>query len=86
MMLVDEIARVVVVGVGATAVMDAWTMILKGLGIPTLDYAWLAGGQATCIKAGLRTPASSRLRRCEASCCWAGPFIMPWASHGPRCW
>jgi len=34
-----EIVKVVVVGVGATAVMDVWSAILKGLGIPTLDYA-----------------------------------------------
>ena len=39
MMSMDEVVKVVAVGVGATAVMDVWTMILKRLGVPTLDYA-----------------------------------------------
>lgn len=39
MLSVDEWVRLVLVGVGATAVMDVWSMILKGLGIATLDYA-----------------------------------------------
>ncbi len=39
MELMNEITKVVVVGVGATAVMDAWSMLLKVLGTPTLNYA-----------------------------------------------
>ncbi|WP_255467962.1 DUF2938 domain-containing protein [Achromobacter sp. UMC71] len=35
----NEAAGVVWVGVGATVVMDGWSWILKGLGVPTLDYA-----------------------------------------------
>lgn len=35
----DEVVKVVLVGVGATVVMDVWSVILKGLGIPTLNYA-----------------------------------------------
>ena len=38
-MWMDDIAKMVVVGIGATAVMDAWSMLLKRLGMPTLDYA-----------------------------------------------
>jgi hypothetical protein len=41
MVSMDELARVVLIGIGATAVMDVWSMIQKGLGIPTLDYALL---------------------------------------------
>lgn len=36
-----EVLRLVLVGIGATAVMDAWTQTLKRLGIATLDYALL---------------------------------------------
>jgi len=39
MVSTGEAVRVVLVGVGATVVLDAWSMILKGLGVPTLDYA-----------------------------------------------
>jgi hypothetical protein len=75
MMLVDEIARVVVIGVGATAVMDAWTMILKGLGIPTLDYA-LVGRWAGHLYQG---------RFAHASIAQAAPvqgeLLLGWAIH-----
>lgn len=37
----DEVARVVLVGVGATVVMDVWSLVLKGLGVPTLNYAFV---------------------------------------------
>jgi hypothetical protein len=33
--------QVVLIGVGATAVMDGWLMVLKRLGIPTLNFAML---------------------------------------------
>lgn len=36
-----EVLRLVLVGIGATAVMDTWTLILKRLGVATLDYALL---------------------------------------------
>ncbi|TRN92130.1 DUF2938 domain-containing protein [Pseudomonas syringae] len=35
----NELVRVALVGVGATAVMDVWSFILRRLGVPTLDYA-----------------------------------------------
>lgn len=41
MVLINEITKLVVVGVGATAVMDAWSMFLKVLGVPTLNYAFV---------------------------------------------
>jgi hypothetical protein len=39
MLSVDEVVRMVVIGVGATVVMDIWSMIQRALGIPTLNYA-----------------------------------------------
>lgn len=35
----NEIIRIILVGIGATALMDIWSMLLKILGIPTLNYA-----------------------------------------------
>jgi hypothetical protein len=35
----EEVVRVVLVGIGATLVMDVWTAVLKALGVPTLNYA-----------------------------------------------
>lgn len=53
----NELIKLVLIGVGATAVMDAWSVIQKALGIPTLDYA-MVGGRATSFEASLCTPAS----------------------------
>jgi hypothetical protein len=64
----DEVARVVGVGVGATMVMDVWTATLKGLGVPTLDYAlvgrWaghLRYGQLAHASIGKATPIHGEL-------------------------
>ena len=36
-----DLTRMLLVGIGATAVMDVWTQVLKRLGAPTLDLALL---------------------------------------------
>lgn len=35
----EEITKLALIGVGATALMDVWSFIQKALGSPTLDYA-----------------------------------------------
>jgi hypothetical protein len=39
--LTDGIAQVVLIGIGATAVMDIWLLGLQRLGIPTLNFAMI---------------------------------------------
>ncbi len=39
--LAEEMIRVVVIGIGATAALDAWLWLLKRLGVPTLDVAFM---------------------------------------------
>lgn len=34
-----DVLRVALVGVGATAAMDLWSLLLRRMGVPTLDYA-----------------------------------------------
>ena len=34
-----DLARVALIGIGATAAMDLWLLALKRLGVPTLDMA-----------------------------------------------
>lgn len=36
---IDEITRVAGIGIGATAAMDLWLLLLKRLQVPTLDFA-----------------------------------------------
>jgi hypothetical protein len=37
--LAEPAARIAAIGILATAVMDAWVLLLKRLGVPTLDFA-----------------------------------------------
>ncbi|MBP6406880.1 MAG: DUF2938 domain-containing protein [Ramlibacter sp.] len=37
----DTAARVVLIGLGATAVMDAWLLLLQRLGVPTLNFSMI---------------------------------------------
>ncbi len=39
--LVQDTARVVAIGVGATVVMDLWLFVLQRLGVPTLNFAFI---------------------------------------------
>jgi hypothetical protein len=39
--LLHDAARVALIGIGATGVMDAWLLLLRRLGVPTLDFALL---------------------------------------------
>ncbi|MEB1530969.1 DUF2938 domain-containing protein [Xanthomonas sp. WHRI 7945] len=46
-----DAVRVMLVGIGATAVMDAWLLALRRVGMPTLDYA-LVGRWAGHLRRG----------------------------------
>lgn len=41
MTTLEILVRIVLVGAGATAVLDAWLMLLKRIGVPTLDFAMI---------------------------------------------
>lgn len=38
---IEEIARVALIGCGATVVMDIWQLFLKRIGVPTLNFAFI---------------------------------------------
>jgi len=37
----ENLARVAFIGIGATATMDAWLLLLKRVGVPTLNFAFV---------------------------------------------
>jgi hypothetical protein len=37
----QELARIALVGIGATAVMDLWLALIRRLGVPTLNFAFI---------------------------------------------
>ena len=39
--LLQELARIALVGIGATAVMDLWLALVRRLGVPTLNFAFI---------------------------------------------
>lgn len=39
--ITEQVARVALIGIGATAVMDAWLLVQKRVGIPTLNFAFI---------------------------------------------
>lgn len=41
MSFIEAITRIVLVGIGATVVMDAWLMLLKRMGVQTLNFAFI---------------------------------------------
>lgn len=41
MATLQEISRVVLIGCGATLLMDLWLMVLKRAGVPTLNFAFI---------------------------------------------
>ena len=41
MTFVEAITQTVLVGIGATAVMDSWLMLLKRMGVQTLNFAFI---------------------------------------------
>jgi len=57
MATMEEMARVVLIGIGATLVMDLWTALLKALGATTLNYA-LVGRWAGYLRQGQLMHAS----------------------------
>jgi len=75
MLSMEEGVRLVLIGIGATVVMDVWSMILKGLGITTLDYS-MVGRWAGHLRHGTLAHASigkaSPVR---------GELALGWAIH-----
>ena len=74
-MTLMELARVALIGIGATAVMDAWTQVLKLFGIPTLDFA-LLGRWAGHLSSG--SFAHANIRQATAI---PGEHLLGWVVH-----
>jgi hypothetical protein len=73
--LAQDIARSVAIGIGATAVMDAWLLILKQLGVPTLDFA-LIGRWVAHLRRG--TFAHAAIAKAAPA---KGELALGWAAH-----
>lgn len=72
---IEDSARVALIGIGATAAMDAWLLLLNRLGVPTLDFA-LIGRWAGHIPRGRWKHAA--IARAEPV---PGERALGWAVH-----
>ena len=70
-----DMARVLLVGIGATLVMDLWTQALKRLGVATLDYALLGRWAAHLAKGRF---AHASIGQAAAI---PGERLLGWAMH-----
>lgn len=70
-----ELTKLVLIGVGATAVMDVWSVILKALGIPTLDYAMVGRWAGHLFRGRLMHPSIANARPIT------GEAALGWGIH-----
>lgn len=75
MVSMEVAAKVVLIGIGATVVMDVWAMIQKALGMPTLGYA-LVGRWAGHLRRGKF--AHANIGRAEPI---PGELALGWTIH-----
>lgn len=71
----DEVAKVVLVGIGATLVMDGWTVVLKALGAPTLNYALVGRWAGHLLRGRLSHPGIGKAAPIR------GELPLGWAIH-----
>lgn len=75
MLTINELMKWVAVGVGATVVMDGWSMLLKISGLATLDYALVGRWAGHLLRGRL---AHSAIARAEPV---AGERLLGWMIH-----
>ena len=71
----NELIKLVLIGVGATAVMDAWSVIQKALGIPTLDYAMVGRWAGHVFRGKLMHSSIANARPVR------GEVVLGWGIH-----
>ncbi|WP_034279126.1 DUF2938 domain-containing protein [Alkanindiges illinoisensis] len=72
---INTIARIIIVGVGATAIMDLWLILLKKLNIPTLNFAFLGRWVGHAVKGQWFHPAISKTAPIQ------GELALGWCTH-----
>jgi hypothetical protein len=71
----QDILRVALIGGGATAIMDAWLLLLQRRGIPTLDFALLGRWVAHAVRGRVRHHAIAKATAVR------GELALGWFAH-----
>lgn len=72
---IQYFSEIVLIGAGATAVMDLWLALLKRLGVPTLNFAFIGRWVGHLLHGQLRHAAIAK------SAPVAGERILGWLTH-----
>jgi hypothetical protein len=75
MTLLQDIGRVVLIGIGATAVMDVWLVLLKRMGVPTLNFAFIGRWAGHLLRGRFAHAAIGRAEPIPGELAWG------WLTH-----
>ncbi len=73
--LFEHLVRIVLIGVGATAVMDLWLLLLKRLNVPTLNFALLGRWVGHVLRGKWAHDAIAKAAPLR------GELALGWATH-----
>jgi hypothetical protein len=74
-MLISETIRVVLVGIGATFVLDAWLGVIRRLGVPTLDFALVGRWVGHAMRGRFMQPSMAKAPPIR------GELALGWLTH-----
>lgn len=66
----QDIERVLVIGIGATAVLDAWLFLLARMGVPTLNFAFVGRWFGHLLRGRISHVAIARSRPVAGELAW----------------
>ncbi|MBT9491410.1 MAG: DUF2938 domain-containing protein [Paucibacter sp.] len=75
MTALNDIAHIALIGIGATAVMDIWLILLRRLGVPTLNFAFIGRWLGHLLRGKLAHSAIAK------SAPIAGELALGWLAH-----
>lgn len=70
-----EIVKIILIGIGATAVMDGWLVLLKRLGVPTLNFAFIGRWAGHLVRGTFAHAAIAKSPPVR------GELALGWAMH-----
>ena len=71
----QDIGRIALIGVGATAVMDVWLLILQRAGVPTLNFAFIGRWVGHLLRGGFAHAAIGLAQPVRGELAWG------WLTH-----
>lgn len=72
---IQDVSLVVVIGIGATAVMDAWLLVLRRVGVPTLNFAFIGRWAGHLVRGRFAHAAIGRAEPVRGELAWG------WLAH-----